>query len=246
MRVAILSDTHGNLVALEAALADLGGQSVDSIVCLGDVAATGPQPRETLRRVRALGCPMVMGNCDQHLLDVRADPPPSSEPPDLIGAVDSWCATELSDEDEAFIRSFQPTVSIELAPGRALLCYHGSPRSFNDLVQPFTPDDELAGFFAGHEVAIGAGGHTHNQMLRRFGAMLLLNPGSIGLPLDRFPPDDKVRNPAWAEYALVTSEGAHLGIELCRVPYELAALERAVRASGMPHADEYLADWTAA
>jgi len=62
MRIAIIADIHGNLTALEAVLADLEDTGADRVVCLGDVAATGPQPHETVARLRALGCPVVMGN----------------------------------------------------------------------------------------------------------------------------------------------------------------------------------------
>lgn len=69
MRIAVIADLHGNLVALEAVLAALADERTDGIVCLGDVAATGPQPRETVERLRAVGCPVVMGNADAWLLD---------------------------------------------------------------------------------------------------------------------------------------------------------------------------------
>jgi predicted phosphodiesterase len=61
MRVALISDIHGNLVSLEAVLADIDREGVDQIVCLGDVAGLGPQPREILARLQALGCICIMG-----------------------------------------------------------------------------------------------------------------------------------------------------------------------------------------
>jgi Calcineurin-like phosphoesterase superfamily domain len=63
-RVALISDVHGNAVALQAVLDDLAGRRIAELVCLADVAAGGPQPREALSRLRALGCPVVMGNAD--------------------------------------------------------------------------------------------------------------------------------------------------------------------------------------
>jgi diadenosine tetraphosphatase ApaH/serine/threonine PP2A family protein phosphatase len=82
-------------------------------------------------------------------------------------------------------------------------------------------------------------------MLRRYQSSLLINPGSVGLPFDRYPTDAATRNPAWAEYAVVEADGPRLNLELHRVPYDLDALKRAIRASGMPHAEEWLADWVA-
>lgn len=72
--LAVISDIHGNLGALEAALTDIDKIGADELVCLGDVASFGPQPRETLRRVQALGCPVIMGNADRELLDTPDTP----------------------------------------------------------------------------------------------------------------------------------------------------------------------------
>jgi Icc-related predicted phosphoesterase len=71
MTIALIADIHGYLTALEAVLDALRVEPTDEIVCLGDVAATGPQPREVVRRLRDLGCPMVMSNADAELHDCR-------------------------------------------------------------------------------------------------------------------------------------------------------------------------------
>src|SRR5258708_31692588 len=93
MRVALISDIHGNCVALEAVLADIERAGVDQVVCLGDVAATGPQPHAVIERLRATGCPVVMGNADVWLLN-----PQLSETEDeatrQIEEIDLWCAAQ--------------------------------------------------------------------------------------------------------------------------------------------------------
>lgn len=68
MRIAVISDIHGSLVALEAAMADLKRHPVDQMVCLGDAIQGGPQPAEVVQRLRELACPVVMGNSDAFLL----------------------------------------------------------------------------------------------------------------------------------------------------------------------------------
>ncbi len=65
MRIALISDIHGNFVALQTVLADIEHEHIDQIVCLGDVTADGPQPVETIRRIQDLGCPVVRGNTDE-------------------------------------------------------------------------------------------------------------------------------------------------------------------------------------
>ena len=242
MRIAIIADLHANLVALEAALADIAALGADRIVCLGDVAATGPQPREVVERLRALGCATVMGNADAWLLD-----PPDDDPlePDArrFAEIDRWCAAQLASDDLAFLRSFEPTVELELGDNGALLCFHGSPRSYDEIILATTPDEELEAMLEGRHAAVLAGGHTHAQMLRRFGEMLLINPGSVGLPYEHNPATGQSRNPPWAEYAVVEATAGRLRVELRRTPVDAQAIVRAALASGMPHAEWWAQDW---
>ena len=242
MRVALISDIHGNCVALEAVLADIERAGVDQVVCLGDVAATGPQPHAVIERLRATGCPVVMGNADVWLLN-----PQLSETEDeatrQIEEIDLWCAAQLSENDLAYIRAFQPTVGVSLDHSTKLLCFHGSPRSNTEVIETTTPEDALAEMFSGYPALVMVGGHTHVQLLRRYGEAFVLNPGSVGLPFERKRLSEDVYNPPWAEYALVGWESASLSIQLKRVPLDITAVTRAALESGMPHAEVWVKDW---
>ncbi len=243
-RIGIISDIHGNAVAFDAVLAALRADGIEQFVCLGDVAATGPQPREVIQRLRDLNCPVVMGNTDDHVL---APPEPDSDDEDVIRIreIDQWSAAQLSPDERAFVASFAPTVTLPLADGGSLLGYHGSPRSYNDILLPTTAVEELDALL-GEVTATAtvlAGGHTHQQMLRRHHRALVVNPGSIGLPMDRIPPGPGTRNPSWAEFAVLTCRAGDLRIELRRVRFDAQALLAAARQSGMPHAEWYASDW---
>jgi hypothetical protein len=141
VRVALISDLHGNLTALEAVLNDLARERPDRVLCLGDVAATGPQPRETVGRLREVGCPVVMGNADALLLE----PVSESEDEEMrrILEIDRWCSEQLSAEHLDFISGFRPTLNVALDRENDLLCFHGSPRSFDDIIVAATPEEEL-------------------------------------------------------------------------------------------------------
>lgn len=242
-RVALISDIHGNAVALEAVLADIGRRGADEIVCLGDVAAGGPQPREALGRLRALGCPVVRGNADDWLLgEMPAD---KDEEGSRLRAIVEWAREQLSDADLAYLESFAPTIELGLGRSRRLLCFHGSPHASSDRLLATTPEDELARLFAGAAADVLAGGHTHVQLARRFGVSLLVNPGSVGLPLaanlDARPPSAlEPRLPRLADYALIEADAA-ISVVLRRVPINLAALERASHRSCMPDPDWWAA-----
>ena len=240
MRIALISDIHGNLVALDAALADIDRQRADPVICLGDVAVFGPQPREVIARLCERDIPVILGNTDQWLLN----PEPWSDDPDKRPQVEieMWNASQLSEEDKATIAGYMPTLSLDYGDGLTLLCYHGSPRSFNDSIRPTTPEEELEDWFPENRALVMAGGHTHEPMVRRFGWSTLVNPGSIGLPVSTTA-DGRIINPTWAEYALLDWEDDILAVTLRRVAYEKDALAAAARSSGMPHLDFWLADW---
>lgn len=244
MRLALLSDIHGNLLALEAVLADMAKQGAQQAVCLGDVAAFGPQPREVLQRLRRLNCPVVMGNADDELLrpEKLKELAQGRIDPGLLFELASWAARELEEDDVAFVRGFERTISLELA-GLSLLAFHGSPKSFDDVITATTPDAELAAFLDGQTATVMAGGHSHTPLLRRYRGALLVNPGSVGLPFELPRGREEARNPPWAEYALLEVHAGAPSITFRRVPYDIKPLLRAAESSGMPHAGWWAQGW---
>jgi putative phosphoesterase len=246
MRIAIISDIHGNFGALKAALSDIKGRKVNRIVCLGDVAATGPRPAEVIEHLRKMRCPCVIGNTDETL--VRDLPSKfafagiSEEDKKRLRALDLWTRNKLTQSHRRYLSTFKLMLQVHLGPNQSLLCYHGSPSSNRDEITPTTPNEELARLLEGHRASVFAGGHTHFQMLRRFLSSLVINPGSVGLPF-QMESSGKMRNPSRAEYAVVRSSDGALSVELISVQYSLSELRRAVRNSGMPDPDWWLSDW---
>lgn len=246
MRLAILSDIHGNCYALDMALADLEQNPADAIVCLGDAIQGGPQPRETVARLRSLAIPIVMGNADAWLLSgvETGSENPSSERLAKMQAVREWSLSQLNDDDRAFIRGFQPTVTIPLADQKLLLCYHGTPNSFDEILLPDSPYDVFLNALGGDSDYVYCGGHTHVQFLRRVRDTFHFNPGSIGLAYSHHQPDDAFYNDPVAEYAVLTVEGMRSALEFRRVPYDVNAVIQNYKNSGRPHADELIKQYS--
>lgn len=144
MRAALISDIHGNFASLEAVLSDIEREGVDLVVCLGDVAATSPQPREVVERLMSLDFPTVMGNADEDLLR-PVSPAKTSEDARRVSDIDRWCAGQLSEECLDHVRTFRKTLEMSLEGSRALLCFHGSPRSNTDVIVSATSEKELGG-----------------------------------------------------------------------------------------------------
>ncbi|MFN8492468.1 MAG: metallophosphoesterase family protein [Caldilineaceae bacterium] len=241
MRILVFSDIHGNAVGLDSMLADVKGETFDQMVCLGDAIQGGPQPSEVVARLRDLNCPVVMGNADDWLLTGHASDA-ENIPVDRqrkMDAVRLWSLSQLSETDQAFIRTFQPTVEIPLANEQKLLCYHGSPKSFDDIIFPTTPEEEARRFLEPVESTIYTGGHTHIQFIRHFGRTFHFNPGSVGFAYRHDQErDTNFRADPWVEYAVLSSTGGRVSLEFRRVPYAAARIISVYHASGRPFVDE--------
>jgi putative phosphoesterase len=233
-KLAIIADIHANLVALESTLADIKTQSITNILCLGDVGNFGPQPKETLELIREIGCPVVMGNSDANVLKPR-----QVEKDRLILEVESWCAEQLQDEHKAFVRTFKPIIELEL-DNLKILAYHGSPKSYNDPITATTSDEVLETYFANYKADIFMGGHTHEQFIKRYFDKRVLNPGSVGLPYVMKRGSSAGLNLAVAEYAILEVIKGEPNVTFRRVRYDVSNLEKAVRASKMPHGEHWL------
>src|ERR1044072_4681485 len=106
MRVGFISDIHGNLLALEAVLADLERQEGAQLVCLGDICF-GHQAHECLARVKELGCPVILGNWDSWSIEGF---PPADDPVGImLYEIGRWWAGLLTDYEKTFVRTFVPT-----------------------------------------------------------------------------------------------------------------------------------------
>ena len=231
MRLGVIADIHGNAVALDAVLDDL--EPVDELVCLGDVVEGGPQPVECLERVRELACPVVMGNTDEWLLEREL----RHEDPQRVDQA-RWTRELIGDDGLELLRTFQPTLSIG-----DVLCFHGSPLSNEDLLQPTTPDDEFEERLGGADAPVMCGGHIHFQWTRRFRGSLFFNPGSVGFVNDYKRAARERGLDPFAEYAVVSFDADRLSLDLRRVPYDVAPVKAACYESGMPYGETIAQRW---
>jgi putative phosphoesterase len=239
MRLGLISDIHGNLPALDAVLGELNEAGIDRLVCLGDLAA-GPEPRAAIERLRELDCPVVLGNWDTWLLE--GVPSLELEVGPMLRDQGDWSAAQLSEADKEFLEGLPPQLELDL-DGAKVLCVHGSPRSALEDIHATTSDAVLAQMFNGNRPAVLAAGHTHVQLARLHGTTLIVNPGSVGLPFNSWPPNGAVQMSPWAEYAILTVEDGCISTELRRAPYDIPALLELARESGMPHPDWWGEQW---
>lgn len=236
MRIALISDIHGNNVALEAVLEDINKQKVDSIICLGDVSSLGPQPNEVLDKIREMNCPCVLGNHESAMLN-----PANALDYHIAEHLHStleWGINKLSQDDLNYFRSLPKTLEVQLDAQHILLCYHGSPYSNVDNLLPETPLNQLGKYLNGQSAQIMAGGHTHFQMLRQFEGRLVINPGSVGSAFLTPPLSPRPTLLPWAEYSLVDYAGHTIKVDLRRVAFDIDAFLKVLAKSNIP-----LKDW---
>ena len=226
-RIALVSDIHGNLLALRRVLQDIRSIGVEQIACLGDVATLGPHPHEVLAMVKEACDFFILGNHDEYLFDAAAILEHSSSAPVL--ATVEQCRSQLSPGELDFIRGFKRKVSVPLPGAGSLLLFHGSPESNHRDLLAETPETELSLSLSGHAGTVMAGGHTHIQMLRQHRGTLLVNPGSVGLPFERFVAGGPPSILAHAEYAIVEARGGDVSIQLRRVGLDRSLLAEAAR-----------------
>jgi predicted phosphodiesterase len=167
--LALVSDVHGNDRALAAVVGELERLGVSEGVCLGDAAQGGDEPAEALDRLARLGWPVILGNADDFLLDVPADSPEEIAETQLEKR--QWTLAQLDARHLEQIRSFPRTLALG-----GLLAFHGSPRSYDDVLLPDS-DDDAPWHVDGFDVL--AGGHTHVQWTRVVGGALYVNPGAV-------------------------------------------------------------------
>jgi predicted phosphodiesterase len=186
-----------------------------------------------------------MGNADAWLLSGvdTGHEPATPERRLRQEAVRGWTLGQLSERDRDFIRGFAPTVTIDLEGGRRLLCFHGSPGSFDDIILPAMPEADFQRLLGPHAGSLLAGGHTHAQQVRRLGDSFFFNPGSVGFSFSQNPPKGRFRADPWADYALLTSDADRLALEFRRLPFALGDIIAIYAASGRPYAEETIAQY---
>ena len=215
MRVAALYDVHGNAPALAAVLEEVEREELDLVVFGGDLT-WGSLPGETLALVHALEIParFVRGNADR-MVGVETE------------GRGPWMTSQHSDDDQRFLASFEPTVSVEV-DGLGPTCFcHGSPRSDEECVTEQTPAERVREFMAGVAERVVVTGHVHLPYDRDVEGIRLLSPGSVGLQYGDVPA---------AYWALLGPE-----VEFRRTSYDVDAAVAAMRATDDPRVETVVA-----
>lgn len=233
-RIAVISDIHGNMPALDAVLGDIAERGIRDIVCLGDLVGKGPHSPEAVDRIRGVCRIVVRGNWDDFISNPTAD------------ATIQWHQQRLGSERLRYLKTLPLSYDLLLS-GRRVRLYHASAQSLYHRVQPWHPLEERLAMFADTELTGSAAdapdsgepdvvgyGDVHNAFVQHLNGRMLFNTGSVGNPLDM----------TQAAYAILegvpgSSEQRPFSLQLVRVPYDIELAVRQAEELGMPSLEEY-------
>jgi putative phosphoesterase len=219
MKIAVISDIHGNVAALDAVLADAATRQVDQIVNLGDICSGGLFPRETADRLMPLRLPTIRGNHERQISD---------QPRERMGLSDRHAFDHLSAEQLAWLAALPTTMRLS----DDVLLVHGTPDSdLTYFLETVTEEGlreatrEEVRYRAGSvDAAVILCGHTHLQRVMTLDdGRMIVNPGSVGLPAydDDRPHAHLVESGSpHARYAVLSNEGDGWEVDLLSVDYD--------------------------
>ncbi|WGI17627.1 metallophosphoesterase family protein [Methanonatronarchaeum sp. AMET-Sl] len=214
MELALISDVHGNLLALERVLEDIG--DVDLILSAGDIVGYNPYPSEVIKLFREHNVRSVIGNHDRAVVtgDVSWFNPFAAE------AVE-WTQNQLNKKEIEYLSGLEDRLTIDVGDVRVTVT-HGSPRSVEEYVCPTTIDIKLRGMISEVESKYLVLGHTHLPMRKEFKEGVVLNPGSVGQPRDQ---DERA---AYCKFNPTTGE-----CKLHRIEYDIDRVAEKIRKEGL-------------
>ena len=224
MRFAVISDIHGNRLALEAVLDDIAEQCADAILNLGDHLSGPMDPAGTAKILSELGTLAIAGNHDRWLVEQN-----ESE----LGPVDQFVVGQLDAAHQEWLRMLPPSAVLL---DELFLC-HGTPRSdntpwldafWNDRKTQLPSEQSVTDEAVGFDFPVLLCGHTHwARIVRLRDGRLIVNPGSVGLQFIHGAPD--------ARYALIDKRNGHWSASFRMVSYDHAEAARQAETNGFPH-----------
>jgi putative phosphoesterase len=230
MMLALISDIHANMHALEAVWEDLQREGPDAVYCLGDLVGYGAFPNEVVEFIKKHDVPTVMGNYDEGVgFDLHDCGCVYKDPEmDRLGKESLlWTRKRTTAGNKAFLQSLPIQIRVEDRTP-SLLMVHGSPRKINEYLYEHRPEATFVRISRAAGTDVVLFGHTHLAYQKAVNNTLFVNTGSVGKPKDGDPR---------AGYVLLSLSG-ETSVEFRRVSYDVGAAADAIRAAGLP---EYFA-----
>jgi putative phosphoesterase len=226
-RVAVITDIHANLPALEAALARVEDLGIERVYCGGDLVGYGPHPDEVCALIAERDIPTIYGNYDHAIARDQDDCGCAYVTPHdrALGQRSvEWTLANTGAAAKAFMRELPFDLRFEVGATSVHLV-HGSPRKVNEYLFEDKPDSLYERLAAAEEADVLVFGHTHKPWVRSVGGVLFVNCGSVGKPKDGDPR---------GAFAVLEATPSGVDVTIERVAYDAEAVAAEVRAAGLP------------
>lgn len=212
MKVAFISDIHGNAVALDAVLHDIKKKEVDKIYVLGDICYRGPEPKRSLELVRSLHTEVIKGNADEWVVRGVREGEVPDKALELMNRERQWTVDQLEPSDIEYLRSLPPSLGLNIN-GVEIDAYHATPDSLFEIVLPNAEDEKLERtMMKSSDSQIYVYAHIHRPYIRYINGKVIMNVGSVGLPFDEVTK---------ASYGLIEIEEGDWQTSIVRVSFDL-------------------------
>ena len=231
-KIAIISDIHGNLEAINSVIEDIKERKIEKIFCLGDIVAKGTHQEECVNLIKE-NCEIVLkGNCDDYFTSkIDRETKPEIE----LKRID-WINSKLSDESKNFLKSLPYSFEFYLS-GRLVRLFHATPNKINGFVGNIDTIDRLYSLFlpskntiSNKKADVVVYGHIHTPFIQRIYNRTIINSGSVGNAIDVFRNEEKdadVRNTTLANYVILSGKydskdiNEKISFEIVSVPYDI-------------------------
>ncbi|MGP0102037.1 MAG: metallophosphoesterase family protein [Solirubrobacteraceae bacterium] len=225
--VAVITDIHGNLPALRAALARIEELGIESVFCGGDLVGYGPHPNEVCALIADREIPTIYGNYDYAVAREEEDcgcAYVTAHDRELGQLSVDWTLAHTSRDSKDFMRGLPFDLHFPLGDVDVHLV-HGSPRKVNEYLFEDKPASLYERLAAAERDPVLVFGHTHKPWVREYGGVLFVNCGSVGKPKD---------GDRRGAFAVLTAVAGGVGATIERVDYDAEAVAAEVRAAGLP------------
>lgn len=229
MRIAFLSDIHGNEMALDAVLADVRKVGCDHVYVLGDICYRGYAPKSCLEKVREVADGVLKGNADAWIVRGVRDGEVAPEMVEVMNGERAWALYHLTAEDVDYLDKLPMTIEGLDDQNKPLwLAFHATPTDLFPAILPDAPDGVIAEHIVSERpYKFFLYGHIHIPYARTIGDQTVVNLGSVGLPFDGIPQ---------ASYVVLSVDKAKSKVDFRRVPYDIDAAVARLDAAGYPQA----------
>ncbi|PFP29508.1 YfcE family phosphodiesterase [Bacillus sp. AFS073361] len=228
MRIAFISDIHGNATALDRVLADINQRNVKKIFVLGDLCFRGPEPQRSLDLVRSLNTEVIKGNADEWVVrGIKEGEVPDSAL-EMMSKERDWTLSQIEKTSIDYLRNLPTELKLEFGKIK-INAYHATPNSLFEVVNPNESDQVIAEKMMDSEADIYIYAHIHKPYIRYINGKCIINIGSVGLPFDGL---------AKSSYAILEIHEESFRTSIVRVNYDVNKVINQFTESDYPNIEQ--------